>query len=432
MPLVTVTCPSCDFSRAYAPSRIPAGTTTATCPKCGSRFPLDPPEAPVSPKEPALPIREALAVADHSPPVTPIPPVPPRRPVRRAIKFSFTGTAGNYFGIWIVNTMLKIVTFGIYSAWAKVRQRRYFYGNTSLDDVPFEYLADPFIIFKGWLVAAIFFILYSVGSRVNPSVATVCSVLFFMAMPWLIVRSRIFNMRYSAHRNIRFTFTPNYREAYVVFAGLPCLIPVTFGLITPYMIYRQKKFLVENSGYGRTRCTFHAEARDYYAVFLKALGWLIATFIGFVFLAIVLSSFLDDISLLFLSLSSSSGMKVKVIAWTVGALAASSFFYLFFTIYLRTALANLTWNATRIKNSRFSSTLEIAPMAWLYLSSAVAVVCSCGLLIPWATVRLTRYRMDHLALELNDDHDSFLGWGHQRIGSTGEEIGDMFGIEIGL
>ncbi len=32
--------------------------------------------------------------------------------------FSFTGTPREYFGIWIVNVLLTILTLGIYSAWA--------------------------------------------------------------------------------------------------------------------------------------------------------------------------------------------------------------------------------------------------------------------------------------------------------------------------
>ena len=31
---------------------------------------------------------------------------------------NFKGTAGEYFGIWIVNVILSIITIGIYSAWA--------------------------------------------------------------------------------------------------------------------------------------------------------------------------------------------------------------------------------------------------------------------------------------------------------------------------
>jgi len=38
----------------------------------------------------------------------------------------FTGRGTEYFGIWIVNLLLTIITLGIYSAGAKVRRLQYF------------------------------------------------------------------------------------------------------------------------------------------------------------------------------------------------------------------------------------------------------------------------------------------------------------------
>jgi hypothetical protein len=38
----------------------------------------------------------------------------------------FTGEGGEYFRIWVINTVLSIVTLGIYSAWAKFARRRTF------------------------------------------------------------------------------------------------------------------------------------------------------------------------------------------------------------------------------------------------------------------------------------------------------------------
>ena len=55
----------------------------------------------------------------------------------------FTGTGKEFFGIWIINVVLSICTLGIYSAWAKVRTKRYFYGNTILAGSSFEYVANP-------------------------------------------------------------------------------------------------------------------------------------------------------------------------------------------------------------------------------------------------------------------------------------------------
>jgi len=48
------------------------------------------------------------------------------------ISFRFHGSGSEYFRIWLVNSILSLLTLGVYSAWAKVRRKRYFYGNTRL------------------------------------------------------------------------------------------------------------------------------------------------------------------------------------------------------------------------------------------------------------------------------------------------------------
>ena len=55
----------------------------------------------------------------------------------------FEGRGGEYFNIWILNLALSVITLGIFSAWAKVRSRRYFYGNMLLNGHGFDYHASP-------------------------------------------------------------------------------------------------------------------------------------------------------------------------------------------------------------------------------------------------------------------------------------------------
>ena len=69
----------------------------------------------------------------------------PTAPLRGTYPFTFTGTAGSYFRIWIVNLFLSLITLGIYSAWAKVRKKRYLYGHTWVADANFEYHGQPFV-----------------------------------------------------------------------------------------------------------------------------------------------------------------------------------------------------------------------------------------------------------------------------------------------
>jgi len=430
---VTITCPSCGYSRAMNQSAIPQGVARATCPSCRTSFELAAAITEVGTAPAAEPPPPPQPPSSDTPEGMPAP-AAPRSRTQRLLHFSFSGDAREYFGIWIVNTLLKMLSFGVYSAWAKVRKKRYFYGNTQLNSATFEYLADPMALFKGWLIGAGFFILYTIGTNVSPVLSGICGLTFFIAMPWLIVRSHMFNQRNSAHRNIRFNFRPDYREAYVVFAGLPILVPFTLGFILPYMVYRQKRFVIENSSYGRTGCTFDATPKEFYLVFLKAIGWFLLLATAFAIGAFCLSATVREFSPLFLGNMESDNETIKkgVAALVIVLFLAINAIYLYFAIYVQTALANLTWNRTRIRGSRFVSTLRVRNMAWLYLSSAVAIIFSLGLLIPWASIRLARYRFDNLALNLSDDLETFTASVADPVGSAGEEIGDMFGIDIAL
>jgi len=226
----TITCPACRFTKTVAADTIPDAVSSVTCPQCKSSFtleePVPPPPPPVSPTLPA----------DHG-----------EKEGRLILPFYFSGAAREYFGIWIVNTVLKIVTFGVYSAWAKVRKRRWFYGNTRLDGHAFEYLAEPKALFKGWLIGVGALLLYSAAGKIDPLLAIPAGIALYLAIPWVIVRSRMFNNRNSSHRNIRFGFRANYREAYTVYAWLPLLSTLSLGLLYPYTVYRQRKFHVEQS-----------------------------------------------------------------------------------------------------------------------------------------------------------------------------------------
>lgn len=411
--MVTVSCPHCAFSRPLPAGTIPAGARV-TCPRCQGTF--------VFGEEAAAPLMLSPGtVAPEPEPLAAAVPRP-RPPAPRTMRFTFSGTAREFFGIWIVNTLLKIVTLGVYSAWAKVRKRRYLYGNTMLHGAPFDYLANPRVLFRGWLIGVLALLLYTVGSRYSPTVASLSGLLFLLVMPWLVVRSRLFNLRNSSYRNIRFNFRADYREAYVVFAGLYLLLPFTLGLLFPYIVYRQKKFLVEQSDYGKTPFVFAGSAGDFYQLYLKALGMLIL--LGG---AIFLTLFALGASLSFTGRPTGAPQALVVLPVVVLPLA-----YFVIAIYVQTAQANLVWGKTSIAGNRLACTLRTGEMVWLYLSNAVAILCTLGMLIPWATVRLTRYRFDNLTLAARDELEGFVAASQAEVSAAGEEIGDLFGIDIAL
>ncbi len=410
MSQISICCPHCGYSKNVDKVKIPADSKRVRCPACQKIFPLE----------------ELTEIAKAPPRIAA--PVQPERPqtqqrrssTPRALPFTFTGNAREYFGIWIVNTLLKIVTLGIYSPWAKVRKRQYFYGNTQLDDANFDYLANPIALLKGWLIAVAFFIAYSVGSKFSPVIGTLFGLAFFFLIPWVVVRSLLFNNRNSAHRNVRFNFRADYAEAYKVYAWLPLLSILTLGLLTPYVYYRQKRFLVENNSFGRSYFGFDAAAKDFYLLALKTVGIVVLSTA-----AIMALAFFTGINM------APAGAAAPTFVGLALPLVMASGYFLF-VVYTYVRFANLTWNGTHIGKNRFISSMRVRDMSWIMFSNLVASVLSFGLLVPWAAVRLARYRLENLTLRSVGDLDHYRNSPQEMTTAAGEEIGDIFGVDFGI
>ena len=119
---------------------------------------------------------------------------------------SFDGKSLEYFRIWIVNTLLTIVTVGLYYPWAKVRTNRYFYANAKLDGRNFDYHATGKQLFIGYLIAMGLFVLYTILQQISPKLAIILFIVFLLALPWIIWRSMIFGLRMTSFSNVRFWF----------------------------------------------------------------------------------------------------------------------------------------------------------------------------------------------------------------------------------
>src|SRR5690606_28413884 len=94
----------------------------------------------------ALPILHLFGRSMHT--LTELPadapaPAPAAAPQPRTLALIFTGDGREYFRIWVVNLLLTLATFGIYSAWAKVRRLQYFDRNTQLAGASFDFHGNP-------------------------------------------------------------------------------------------------------------------------------------------------------------------------------------------------------------------------------------------------------------------------------------------------
>ncbi len=177
-------------------------------------------------------------------------PVVDRESLPTRLAFVFTGKGEEYFKIWIVNVFLTIVTLGIFSAWAKVRTKRYFYGNTFIDNASFEYLADPIKILKGRLIAAAFFIVYAVSDYVSIELGLACFAILIFATPWIVMKAARFRNRNSAWRGIRFSFEGNLVGAAMSYLVWPFVAIVSLGFLSPFIVRSQTQYIIGQSRFG--------------------------------------------------------------------------------------------------------------------------------------------------------------------------------------
>jgi uncharacterized membrane protein YjgN (DUF898 family) len=331
------------------------------------------------------------------------------------VPLQFKGSGGEYFKIWIVNVLLSIVTLGIYSAWAKVRRKQYFYGNLHLSGASFRYMANPVKILKGRMVVFFGFVAYTFINQLFPAASIVTVIVLLIFIPFLAVRSLAFNARNSAWRNIRFNFAGNYAGAAKVFILWPILVVLTLGLLFPYVIYLQKKFIIEHSAYGTTRFTFHARGKDYYAIFLKFLiPIMIIAAIGF--------------ALGYLLLPYMGQMVVLASIWGIFL----PVFYLYAFAYFSVRLNNLLYNSGALLDHRFKATMAIKNYALIVLTNTLATVCTLGLVHPFAQVRAFRYKIQNLFLLPGGDLDQFVAAELKETSALGDEASDFLDFDFGL
>ena len=353
----------------------------------------------------------------------------------REMALAFRGSAREYFRIWIVNLCLTLLTAGIFSAWAKVRKKRYFYSHIILDGTPFQYLGLPIPILKGRIIAAAAFAVYYMSSHFFTSLMPYILVAGTILAPWVVIRSAAFNARYSSFRNMTFSFEGGYKDALkeiYAWGLIPGLVVVgmilslrgkfavagilfaVFGLAFPWWIRRFKNFIISNTSYGGRNGEFSATGRQFLNIYWSA-GF-IAMGIGIVSAIAVFGifSFLKESQFLFLTV------------------APFYFGYVLAYAYVQAHGTNLVWNNIRLGSLRFQSTLRFGGMTKLYLTNAVAIIASAGLLIPWAVIRTLKYRADRLQVVREGDIAGFEGRETGAVRAVGSEMGDFFDMDISL
>ncbi|GGY79915.1 hypothetical protein GCM10011613_26130 [Cellvibrio zantedeschiae] len=338
-------------------------------------------------------------------------------------QFLFSGVGFEYFKIWIVNILLSIVTIGIYSAWAKVRNKQYFYGNTHIADATFEYTAEPIKILKGRLIAFALYVALAFSGHISPILSLVVSILFLVFLPWIIVNSLKFNARHTSYRNIPFRFHGTIGGALKVFIGWPILGILSLGILFPFVWKKQTQYITNNHSYSAEPFVFDVHVKEYYKMLLILIG---ATVVFAIVFAMVVGG--SVMAMVGMGGDFDPAAVLTVIPIILGYLA----FYFALGAYVVVAMANIHWNNTKLQNHQFESDWAVLSYLGLIVTNTLGILLTLGLFIPFAKVRAAAYKANHTALVVAGDLDGFIANKLEESNSLAEGVHDLFDIDISI
>lgn len=358
----------------------------------------------------------------------------------------FTGSGSEYFKIWIVNLLLTIVTVGIYSAWAKVRRLRYFYGNTHLAGSTFDFHGKPTSILLGRIIAAVLFALYSASPRLPLFLEVVIAVSLIAIFPWLFWRSQKFRLGNSSYRGVRFRFMGALGGSYALFipAALLVLAPqllfqrlvigrppsevmkwlpfqfLIFGLelvLFPLFYWALKRYQHAYAGFGTARFSFDARIRSAYWMMTKILlvyfGSLFVVGLGFGVFGIVAARNKPLMFALLPLFLIAGGLSLSIL-----------------TAYATTRMQNFIWSHTALSNQPIHSGVRFRDVFKVHVVNFLGTLFTLGLFYPFAAVRYARVHLH--GISWRGDPEVFAAHAADTGGATGSEFGDFLGFDIGL
>lgn len=368
----------------------------------------------------------------------------------------FNGEGSEFFKIWIVNVLLTIVTLGLYYPWAKVRTKRYFYGNTTLEHKNFEYHATGKQLFISYLIAMVLLVAYVILQNISPAASMIVLLLGMALVPWIIWRSLTFNMRVTSFANVRFQFTGHLSGAYMIYIVYPVIMVILAGILVmvmgplsafillPFYIYafaylkkKVTEYKINGSKYGQGQFSCDLELNKLVIIVLKIAGVSIALGVAYLLIisAIMGASAAALTELFYVAQNPDIAQQNPVLLITFVAIIYGGFLLVGLVSYAYAQARFREYIYQRVKlddKMEFYSSLQARTITWVILTNFVLLVVTLGLAMPWTQVRLARAYVENTHVKYDGSISSYANQQQNKQSAFGEELGDAFDIDAGV
>lgn len=317
-------------------------------------------------------------------------------------KVQYHGTGAELFSLMLVNTLLTIVTLGIYSFWGRTKIRQYLYTQTEVADDRFAYHGTGGELLKGWLKAVlILFLLFATMGIVlsivlsqtttpqNPQppawivVFQLVYVAFIGSLTAVAINgARRYRLSRSSWRGIRFWYRGRWQDFLALSIKGAVLTGLTLTLYLPYYRNQSRAFLVNNSRFGSMEFAYDGDGKDLFFSYLKSLLLAIPT----------------------LGLS---------MAW------------------YKAAEHRYFWSNTTLGPLRLKSVMTGGALLGLVLTNLLLIIGTLGIGMPWALTRAARFLCENVSL-MGDIDWATVEQQAQLATATGEGLAQGLDVDADL
>lgn len=186
----------------------------------------------------------------------------------------FTATRGGFTKILLINTLLTVLTLGIYRFWGKTKLRRYLWRHTRLLGDPLEYTGTGGELFLGFLIVlAILFpigIVYgAIDTLIGPHQTglRIAAEVVYYAVIFALIQIGFYRMwRYrmsrTVWRGIRFGLDGSTWTYLKLATGWTFLTVITLGIAYPWMSMDLWRYQMTHTRIGGERFAFTGSGRQ--------------------------------------------------------------------------------------------------------------------------------------------------------------------------
>lgn len=193
----------------------------------------------------------------------------------RSYPIAFEGSGFDYFKIQIVNTILTILTLGLYYPWAKEKSLKFLYGKSTFEETPFVFSGTGSEMFRGFIKAVavlvviygLFFYLVLQGHN-GWGILVIYGGLLAL-VPLAIHGSYRYRMAKTSWRGIRFGYTGNRGELVKLFFKGIFLTLVTFGIYGAWFTISLRNYVLGHVRVGNARFVYSGDGSDFFWINFK-------------------------------------------------------------------------------------------------------------------------------------------------------------------